>query len=301
LGPLEGVFAAAVTPRRPDTEEIDLAAFWELIDFLSSKQLSGIVLMGSTGEFVHFSLEERKRMIGLAVKRSRVPVIVNVSHTALDCAAELGSAAIRAGARALLLMPPYYFRYGREDLGDFFRLFLAESGGGAPVLLYNIPAFTSPMEPQLASALLREGYAGIKDSSGDWANFEALLPECRAAGASLLVGSDALFARARRAGADGVVSGTASAFPELLVAIDRAIADGRQELASTLESRLAEMIARMDSFPAPVGVREAVRARGLNPGAPAIDLTGERARQCQYFREWFAGWFPGVLAECGGA
>jgi 4-hydroxy-tetrahydrodipicolinate synthase len=150
----EGVYAAAITPRRKASEEMDLSAMWELIDFLGARKINGIVLLGSTGEFPHFNVEERVRMTTLAVRRSRVPVLVNVSHSALDCAVQLGQAAVRAGAAGLLLMPPYLFRYGERDVVEFFRAFMRQTGSSVPLLLYNIPQFTSPVPASAARLLI---------------------------------------------------------------------------------------------------------------------------------------------------
>src|SRR3954452_23921694 len=131
---IEGVYAAAVTPRRRASQEIDLGAMWDLIDFLCAKKVDGIVLFGSTGEFVHFSIDERVRVIGLAVKRSRVPILVNVSHSTLDGTVTLAEAAMQSGASGLLVMPPYFFRYGQRDILAFFRKFAME-------VRLRVPAF----------------------------------------------------------------------------------------------------------------------------------------------------------------
>ncbi|HET8546413.1 MAG TPA: dihydrodipicolinate synthase family protein, partial [Bryobacteraceae bacterium] len=119
----EGVFASAITPRRRGVEEIDLGALWELLDFLCSKKVDGIVLMGPAGEAIHFTLEERLRMMDLAVRRSRVPVMIDVSHSTLDCALQLGESAIRAGAAGLLLSPPWFYRYDQSDIIAFYSVF----------------------------------------------------------------------------------------------------------------------------------------------------------------------------------
>ena len=81
---VEGVFAAAIAPRRSTGHEIDLALLFEVIDFLCAKKVGGIALFGATGEYIHFGLAERVRVTQLTVKRSRVPLIVNVSHSNLD-------------------------------------------------------------------------------------------------------------------------------------------------------------------------------------------------------------------------
>src|SRR3954447_27088639 len=163
----DGVYAAAVTPRRLGQQDINLGVMWDLIDFLTERKVDGIVLMGSTGEFVHFSNSERMRMMGLAPKRSRVPVLINVSHSTLDGAVELAQAAAASGAVGLLLMPPYFFRYSEDDLRAFYERFVSEAGVPIPVLLYHLPQFGNGIPCNLAVSLIREGVVqGIKDSSG---------------------------------------------------------------------------------------------------------------------------------------
>jgi dihydrodipicolinate synthase/N-acetylneuraminate lyase len=291
----EGVYAAAVTPRR-SAAEADLAALWALFDFLAARGLDGLVLMGSTGEFVHFSLDERIRMMGLAVKRSRLPLLINVSHTTLDGALELAQAAAGAGAAGLLLMPPYFYRYGQADLLVFFKRFRDEMRHAPPLLLYNIPLFTNPLEPETVAGLIAYGYAGVKDSGGVWEDFETVRNLCAGRDYTFLAGSDRLFARARAAGAHGVVSGVASAVPELLVALNRSVLAKDEARIARLNQHLTEFLDQFGRLPVPVAVREAAAARGLKTGHSALGTDTSATAQ---FREWFAAWLPAVLKSCG--
>ena len=225
---LGGVFAAAVTPHRLEGHEADFGAMLELVDFLARSGVQGTVVLGSTGEFLHVKPSERARLVQFAVKRSRVPIIAGVSHSTLDGALELGAEAITSGVAALLLMPPYFFRYDQADVAEFYRRFSVEIGRTTvPILLYNIPQFTSGIAFETVRDLLDSGrYAGIKDSSGDWDFFQQLAGLRAQRNFTLLVGNDAIFPQARQAGADGVVSGCACAIPELLVKLDAAITAG---------------------------------------------------------------------------
>ena len=83
-----GILAAAITPRRGLT--IDPSEVSELCAFLASKSVDGIVLFGSTGEFPHFDLTDRARLVREVRRRATVPVLVNVSHSTLDGTIELG-------------------------------------------------------------------------------------------------------------------------------------------------------------------------------------------------------------------
>ena len=95
-----GVYPAAVTPHRRDGHEADYGAMLELVDFLSRFGTQGVCLLGETGEFLNIRFSDRIRLIHLAVKRSRVPVIAGVSHSTLDGAIELASEAISSDAGA---------------------------------------------------------------------------------------------------------------------------------------------------------------------------------------------------------
>jgi dihydrodipicolinate synthase/N-acetylneuraminate lyase len=297
---IKGVYAAAVTPRRLGMQDINLGVMWDVIDFLVQHGVDGIVLLGSTGEFVHYGNAERMRMVGLAPKRSRVPVIVNVSHSTLDGAVELAQAAAASGAAGVLVMPPYFFRYDADDQEAFYREFVREADLDIPVLLYQIPVFTSPVPFSLSERLLRDGTVhGIKDSSGDPDSYEHLAALRRQKPFTFLMGSDSLYVRARREqGIDGVVSGIAAAVPELLVAINRAIGNDAQEVVTRLELRLRQFITWADRLAVPVCVKEAAAVRGLKVGPHAISPGSERERTLSEFREWFKHWLVDVQREC---
>src|SRR5262249_10291661 len=108
---LSGVFPSAITPHHPKTREADYASALELVDFLATAAADGVCLFGATGEFLNYAFDERQRLLSLAVKRSRVPVIADVSHSTLSDALQLADSAVSAGADALKIMPPYFFRY----------------------------------------------------------------------------------------------------------------------------------------------------------------------------------------------
>jgi 4-hydroxy-tetrahydrodipicolinate synthase len=290
MQPFSGVIAAAVTPHGKRGDDPDIGATLDLIDFLCKAGVQGIALLGSTGEFVNLKFDDRVRLVYLAVKRSRVPVLAGVSHSTLDGALALGREATAAGAAGLLLMPPFFFRYRQPEIREFYLKF-AEMSHGAPIYLYNIPAFTSGISSETAGQLLSTGrFAGIKDSSGDWDNFQALCRHKQEHPFTLLVGHDAIFVRARQAGADGVVSGVASAMPELLVALDRAIAQHDDAEIQRLDARLHAFLERIEPFPTPVAIKAALAARGLKTGPHPVPLAPETLAALDEFRDWFRAW-----------
>src|SRR5450432_1782430 len=99
---LSGVFAAAVTPNRPGSFDVDYPGLLDLLDFLAEGGVTGVCLMGSTGEFVNYSFDERQRAVYLGSKRTRVPLMAGVGHASLGGALRLAQEAVFAGADALL-------------------------------------------------------------------------------------------------------------------------------------------------------------------------------------------------------
>lgn len=295
---IQGVNVAAVTPRRASSDSVELGAALDLIDFLCDKGVKGIALLGSTGEFSHFDVEQRLRLIQFAVKRSRAPIMVNVSHSYLDGSLALARAAASHGAAALLLMPPIFFRYAQEDIEAFYREFAREFDAPVPVFLYNVPVFTSELDAGTAETLVHDGvFAGIKDSSGDLPYMRRMIACKQDRSLTVLVGNDKIFTAARAAGADGVVSGVGCALPELMISLDKANLAGDAVTRDRLEARLQEFIEWIDSFPVPIGVREAVVLRGLKTGPHATPLGETSRRRLDEFREWFRGWLPEMLKE----
>jgi 4-hydroxy-tetrahydrodipicolinate synthase len=294
----EGVLAAAVTPSRADAYQMDLGAALEVVDFLNSRNVQGIALFGATGEFPHFTAEERIRFAHMAVKRSRVPVIVNATHSCFEEARKIAQDAVSNGAAGLLLMPPHFFRYSPEEIREFILRMADEIGKTAPLLLYNLPAFSNPIPVDIALELIRqEAVAGIKDSSGDWEYLEKLIEARKEKEFVLMVGNDNLFTRGRTAGADGVISGCACAVPELLLGLNRAIEHGKDVAIVALTGRLAEFIRWIETFPGPSGVREAVGVRGIQVGQRSVPFAASTEKRMQEFRAWFHDWLPAVVKE----
>jgi 2-dehydro-3-deoxy-D-pentonate aldolase len=287
-----GVYPAAVTPHLRDGHEADFGAMLELVDFLSRSGAQGVCLLDAAGEFLNIKYTDRVRLVHLAVKRSRVPVIAGVSHSTLDGAVELAAEAISSGAGGLLLMPPYFFRYDQAEICEFYIQFSDQIGHAVPVLLYNLPEFTTPIELETARRLLSTGrFAGIKDSGGDRDYFQHLLDLRAELGFALFTGDDRMFRVARQRGATGIISGAAGVVPELFTALDAAITNGPIPKMELLECKLRELADWIDRFPSPVAVKTAVTLRKLKTGPLAVPLSAPKDAILEEFRRWFPPWF----------
>jgi len=253
--------------------------------------VDGITLLGSTGEFLHFDAADRARLVDAVAKRTRLPLLVNVSHSTLDGAVGMARDAADRGAAGVLILPPYYFRYSQEAIRAFCMEFAAQAT--VPVYLYNIPFFTNPLELETSLALLRTGaFAGIKDSGGRWDDFVALDQAASERKLAVLTGNDAIYGWATKAGAAGTVSGVASAVPELMVAVGQTARAGADTVA--LDALVHEFIERVLRFPLPIAIREAAAIRGISTGPHASPLGSDDTRALADFRSWFRDWLPGA-------
>ncbi len=201
-------------------------------------------------------------------------------------------AGIEAGAEALLAPMPCFFPYTQDDLEEFVRRLAAELP--APIVLYNLPQFTSGLEAETILALLREcgTVVGVKDSSGTL----TILRTLTQAGidASCLIGNDGVLVQAIAEGlCDGVVAGVACALPEVIQALfaTRPGDAGFHRAAG----QLSEFIARIDALPVPWGLKAIAEARGISTATYQQPVSAQRAKQIDQIQSWFDGWIHEVV------
>lgn len=290
---LRGVFASAITPRRKGSQDADFSAALDLLDFLAQGGVQAICVFGATGEFIDYGFSERQRIVYLGVKRSRVPLVAGVSHSTIAGALQLADEAVHAGADGLTVMPPFFYTYSQCEIEAFYRQFAREAGDAVPILLHNLPQATSKLEIDTVRKLLDSGrFAGIKDSSGDWQYFEQLLALKRERPFALFNGADSTAARALREGADGIISASACAVPELLAAMARQRGSAALE---DLNERLMQFVAWVNRFPFPVAIKRAVELRGQKAGPPLNPLAPQNLQALDEFSKWFEAWLPPTL------
>ena len=163
--------------------ELDEGGFRAILEFLRGKGLTKVVVNGATGEYCLTTAPSWRSM--LAICRETLPggeVLCSIGAAGLAGCLELGRVAIEHGARALLLPMPHFFPYSQDDLHAFCAAVAARLD--APILLYNLPRFTTPIELETVRGLIDSvpNIIGIKDSSGSLAILGGLssggLPDC---------------------------------------------------------------------------------------------------------------------------
>ncbi len=285
-----GVIAALLTSRG-SSGALDLESFERNARFVIEAGAAGVCVFGATGEYPLMGAGERQELLA-CVARLRPAgrlLVAGAGGASLSDCVVLARQAAEAGADAILLPPPHFFRYSQDDLEQFYRE--AARRIAHPVLIYNLPSFTNPVEVATAVRLIETvpSIVGIKDSGG---GLEMLRELARRDGLACrrLVGHDAVLAEALREGlCHGVISGVAGVLPELTLAVYR----GTGAAARALD----ELLDALEPFPAPWGLKLVARCRGFFEPTFPLPLAESRQAQIRTFDEWFAAWWPAVSRE----
>lgn len=167
-----GSYTVTVTPFTPDGRSIDVQAMRRFLDWQLAEGVPGIIVLGTTGEFITLSDEERRQVIDTAVSHiaGRIPVLVGSMAVSTTEAVRRSVEAESMGADGLMILPPYYYTPTDDEI---FRHYAAISEAvQVPIMLYNNPVtsnvdMSAHLVARLARALPNVRY--IKESSQDLA------------------------------------------------------------------------------------------------------------------------------------
>ena len=238
---IHGALAAAVTPLRDGGTRLDEDAFGPVADFLAAGGLDGILALGTTGEGILLTAEERRRAAELYLEacRGRLEVAVHCGAQTTAETVALAEHAASAGASAVAVIPPPYFPLSEESLFEHFRA-AAEACAPVPFFLYEFEARSGYAIPQPVIERLREAapnLAGLKVSDTPFERVQPYLLE----GLDIFIGSEPLLPRGLAEGAAGTVSGLAAAFPEYVAGLNRDPgADGAVDTVAALRDALQQ-------------------------------------------------------------
>ena len=253
---LKGALAASVTPLRDAGGALDEDAFGPLVDFFVAAGMDGLLALGTAGEGILLSREERRRVADLFLQASgrRLQVAVQCGAQTTAETVALAAHAAEVGADAVVVIGPPYFRLDEQAQ---YAHFLAAATACAPLPFY-VYEFASTTGYAVAPAVLERlrgdapNLAGLKVSDTPWDRFARyLLP-----GLDIFVGPEALIHEGLSAGAVGAVSALASAFPTEVAAVVR---DPTPEGAA----RLGELRAFVERFPRQAALKRLLSRQGV--------------------------------------
>jgi 4-hydroxy-tetrahydrodipicolinate synthase len=255
---ITGVYAAAVTPLKPDLSP-DLDGLAKLLQFLAGRGCHGALVLGTTGEGPSFSREERLSIYHVAVDvRQTLPgfhLLAGTGTPSLQDTVFLTHESFDLGFDGAVILPPYYFR--KASGGGLFSWFSQVIDQAVPsdgmILAYHIPPVTGVDLPLDLLSRLKDAYphtfAGIKDSSGD-PEFARSLGKRFGSDLVVLNGNDRLFSIALQSGASGCITAVANLLSPLHRQIwDDFIAGDPDEITQDKLSAAREVLDRYTPFP----------------------------------------------------
>ena len=221
--PLAGVYAAAVTPLRDSS--LDLESVPALLNFLAGRGCHGAVLFGTTGEGPSFSPTEREILMRCAREaREALPgfrLIAGTGTPSLSETIDLTKLAFDLGFDGVLVVPPYYFRNATDSglFRWFSELIQKAVPSDGPLLGYHFPrvagiGFSLDLLARLKDAFPIQ-FAGLKDSSHD-ADLARSLGERFGSDLAVFTGTDSYLQLAMQSKAAGCITAPANILsPEL--------------------------------------------------------------------------------------
>jgi len=232
---IKGIIPPLITPLL-DRDRLDIEGLDRLVDHVIAGGVSGLFILGTTGEAPSLSYRLRREVIQRVCTQTkdRVPVLVAITDTAFVESVNLAKFAAGAGASALVVSTPYYFPAGQTELIEYVSHLVAELP--LPLMLYNMPSLTKVQFEidSLKTLSDLKGIVGVKDSSGDLEYFERLVQlRLIREDWSFYMGPEHLMIPAVQMGGQGGVNGGANVFPGLFVQACQAASlgdDGRMKV-----------------------------------------------------------------------
>lgn len=208
-----GVIAPILTPFNDDLS-VATDLFVAHAHWLLGQGCAGLAPFGTTGEALSVGIDERIAAVRALVDGGIAPqrLIPGTGLSNVADTARLSRACLEMGCRAVMTLPPFYYKAVDEDgLFAYFERLVAAIGPDARIFLYHIPPVAVVgIPPSLAARLhasFPEEIIGIKDSSGDWENTRKLLG---IDGLIVYPGSELPLLEALALGAPGCISATAN-------------------------------------------------------------------------------------------
>jgi 4-hydroxy-tetrahydrodipicolinate synthase len=252
-----GTGVAIVTPFNKD-KSVDYSSLTKLLEHLIKGKVEYIVVLGTTGESVVLSKEEKQKVVKhvVDVTKKRLPIVLglggNNTQEILDyCKYK----AHFKGIDAVLSVSPYYNKPNQRGIYEHYKA-IAEACP-VPVILYNVPGRTGSniaAETTLALAKNFKNIIAVKEASG---NMEQCMKIIKNKPKDFLIisGDDLLALPLIACGADGVISVVANAFPSDFSEMVRHTIAGNMKEAQKLHYKLTDIIEKLFADGNPAGIK----------------------------------------------
>lgn len=251
-----GTGVALVTPFN-DSGDIDFTALTKIVEHVLKGNVDYLVVLGTTGESVVLSNEEREAVIDhiLKVNDGNCPVVLGIGGNNTSAVVAQIESQDFFGISGILSVSPYYNKPSQRGIYAHYHA-IAEACP-VPIILYNVPGRTGCMisaETTLSLAEDFENIVAIKEASG---NLDAIgeIIRNKPKGFAVISGDDALALPLMALGAKGVISVIANGFPSKMSNMIRFGLDGNYAAARKIHYELVELIKNVFHDGNPAGIK----------------------------------------------
>lgn len=259
----EGSMTALATPFREGA--FDEASYRALVRQQIAGGTNVLIPVGTTGEAVTMSAEERFRTIRVAVEEAagRVPVVAGAGSNSTAETIENVKRAREAGAEGTLIVTPYYNKPTQAGLVEHFRA-VAKAHPGFPIIAYNVPGRTGvDLLPETALRLCDfPEVVAIKEATGNLVRAVDLVEKCGER-LTLLSGDDFTVLPFIACGGKGVISVSSNVAPRMMADLVAGARAGDLAKARDLQVRMNELHRLLFIESNPIPVKWALHKLGL--------------------------------------
>lgn len=260
----KGTGTAIVTPFHKEGN-IDFKSFENIIEYQIRSRINYIVFLGTTGEAVTLSTDERNAVVHFAIEmvNGRLPVVIGIGGNNTRDIIDTIQHAPFEGVDAVLSVSPYYNK--PQPKGIFYHY--KEIGGACPVpvIMYNVPGRTSSnMDSDTTLRIASEvpNVIAIKEASKDLEQCARIIKN-KPEGFLVISGNDELTLPFMALGGDGVISVIANAFPsEFSLMVRLCLAEKFGE-ARKIHLKLLDVVQAIYADGSPSGVKAILAMKGL--------------------------------------
>lgn len=271
---LDGIYPPVPTPF-DGKGRVSVEALKNNLLFLNQFDLRGFVVLGSNGEYVMLSEEEK--LLVMEIARTVLPadklIIAGTGCQSTGETLYLTKKAAEIGVDAALIITPSYYRrlMTPEALIHHYNTIADDSP--IPILIYNIPACTGiDLDAETISFLARNpNIIGLKDSSGDVTKIAAIRQQS-GPGFQILAGSGGFLLPSLSVGAIGGIMALANIAPNACIAIRRYYLEGRQIEARELQLRMVPVNSAVTSRWGVPALKAAMEMIGMYGGPVRLPL-----------------------------
>jgi 4-hydroxy-tetrahydrodipicolinate synthase len=283
LDRLKGSIPPLVTPFR--NGEVDYAAYAKLVTFQIESGTHGILVNGTTAEPSTLTLEERNRLVDVAIETTarRVPVVAATGGQSLADSRRLTEHAARRGADALLIVTPYFVKPPQRGLVAYYLELAAIAP--LPWMVYHIPGRAAVSVTVDTLKELKERsptFVGMKHAASDL----AFLSECLAvlgSGFKIFAGLEELSFPMLAIGACGLMNAVGNLQPRTIAELCEAVWRGDLARAQALHHRLFELNQAVFFDTNPIPMKYMMKRLGLlatnEHRLPMLPATAELERR----------------------